>query len=52
MLTGAAYEVAVAKKVLASSKEQGEQALALIQAATPPAPASSGSLGTLVDIRA
>jgi hypothetical protein len=52
MLVGAAYEVAVAKKALANTKEQGEQALALIQAATPAAPAASGSVGTLVDVRA
>jgi hypothetical protein len=53
MLTGAAYDVAVAKKALASTKEEGEQALALIQAAVAPAaPAASGERGTLVDLRA
>jgi hypothetical protein len=52
-LTGAAYDVAVAKKALANTKEQGEQALALIQAAVaPPGPAASGSIGTLIDVRA
>jgi hypothetical protein len=53
MVAGAAYDVAVAKKALANTKEQGEQALALIQAAAaPPAPAASASIGTLVDVRA
>ena len=51
LLTGAAYEVAVAKKALASTKEQGQQALALIQAAAP-APARPGEVGHLIDIRA
>ncbi len=51
LLTAAAYDVAVAKKALASSKEQGQQALALIQAATP-APAQRGDLGQLVNVRA
>lgn len=42
LLAGAAYDMAVAKKALQSTREQGQQALQLIQAATP---ASSGSSG-------
>lgn len=49
-LTHAQYDVAVAKKALATTKEQGQQAVALIQAAAAPSP--QGSLGHLVDIRA
>lgn len=51
LLTAAAYDVAVAKKALANTKEQGQQALALIQAAAP-APAPQGDVGRLVDVRA
>jgi hypothetical protein len=40
---GLNYDVAVAKKALQSTREQGQQALQLIQAATPPANASVGS---------
>lgn len=50
--TGAAgleYDVAVAKKALQSTREQGQQALQLIQAATPPA-SSSGSVGTRLNV--
>ncbi len=39
---GLNYDVAVAKKALQSTREQGQQALQLIQAATPPASGSSG----------
>jgi len=51
-LTAARYEIAVAKKALATTREQGEQAVALIQAAEPPAATPQGSLGHLLDIRA
>jgi hypothetical protein len=42
---GASYDVAVARKVQQSTREQGEQALQLIEEATPP-PAASPSAGT------
>jgi hypothetical protein len=42
---GASYDVAVAKKVQQSTREQGEQALQLIEEATP-APAASPPAGT------
>jgi hypothetical protein len=35
---GASYDVAVAKKIQQSTREQGEQELALIEGATTPAP--------------
>ncbi|HEY8944898.1 MAG TPA: hypothetical protein VIM73_11580 [Polyangiaceae bacterium] len=52
-LLGPLYEVAVAKKVLSASKEQGQQALQLIQSAAAPAVATpQGAVGHLIDIRA
>jgi len=42
MLAGAQYDMAVAKKSLQSTREQGQQALQLIQASTPSPSASSG----------
>lgn len=42
---GASYDVAVARKVQQSTREQGEQALQLIEEATPP-PAASPPAGT------
>lgn len=52
-LVGPAYEVAVTKKVLANTQEQGKQALALIQSAVPPtAAAPEGPLGRLLNVRA
>jgi hypothetical protein len=51
MLAGAAYDMAVAKKALQSTREQGQQALQLIQAATPPAPsASSSGVGSRLNV--
>lgn len=47
-ITAAAYDVAVAKKALESTKESGKQAVALIQAAAPPV----GAPGHLLDIQA
>jgi len=42
---GANYDMAVAKKALQSTKEQGKQALQLIQAAMPsPTPGVGGNL--------
>lgn len=52
LLTAAAYDVAVAKKALTNTREQGQQALALIQSAVAPAAAPQGSLGHLLDVRA
>lgn len=52
MLQAATYDVAVAKKALQSTREQGQQALQLIQSATPaPASASSG-VGTRLNVTA
>jgi hypothetical protein len=42
---GPSYEVAVAKKVLQSTREQGQQALQLIQAASPPASNPGAGVG-------
>lgn len=49
-LAGAQYDVAVAKKVLQSTREQGQQALQLIQAATPPAASAGDGVGTRLNI--
>ncbi len=48
---GAAYQVAVAGKSLDLVKEQGQQAISLIEAAKAK-PAPQGSLGRTLDIRA
>ena len=50
MLAGAAYDVAVAKKSLQSTREQGQQALQLIQASTPSAPNASSGVGTRLNV--
>jgi hypothetical protein len=48
---GLGYDVAVAKKVLQSTREQGQQALQLIQAASPAASnAGPGSGGGRLDV--
>ncbi len=50
-LASAAYEVAVVGKVLDANKEQGQQALELIQAATAPvATVRHGNLGHHLNI--
>lgn len=49
MLAGAAYDMAVAKKALQSTREQGQQALQLIQAATP-APSGSSGVGSRLNV--
>jgi hypothetical protein len=46
-----AYDMAVAKKMLANTREQGQMALTLIEGAAP-APSPQGSLGTRIDVRA
>jgi len=50
MLAGAAYDMAVAKKSLQSTREQGQQALQLIQAATPSAPSAGSGVGTRLNV--
>lgn len=44
-VTGAAYDVAIASKQLQSTREQGRQALQLIQAATASTPSAASSPG-------
>ena len=47
------YAVLVAKRGLDAIKEQGDQALALIDGAKSPSPtAPSGSVGRLIDVKA
>lgn len=47
---GLGYDVAVAKKVLQSTREQGQQALQLIQAASPAASSTGASGGRRLDV--
>ncbi len=48
---GAQYDMAVAKKVQTSVKEQGQDALKLIESATAPQKlAASGHLGTKLNV--
>ena len=49
-LAGAQYDIAVAKKQLQSTQEQGKQALQLIQSATPSAPSASSGVGTKLNV--
>jgi hypothetical protein len=49
-LAGAQYDVAVAKKQLQSTREQGEQAVQLIQAATASAPNASSGVGSRLNV--
>lgn len=49
--TTAAYQIAVAGKVLDSNREQGQRAVALIQSAEVK-PAAHGSVGCLLDVKA
>jgi hypothetical protein len=49
--TTANYQIAVASKALDITRQQGEEAVSLIQSAGP-APAAQGSLGRLVNVRA
>lgn len=49
-LAGMAYDVAVAKKALQSTRDQGKQALQLIQAAVPAAPSASSGVGTRLNV--
>jgi hypothetical protein len=51
-LTRAAYEVTVAKKQLDATKEQGQQALQLIESAAAPQLAPTGQPGQLVNVKA
>ena len=52
-LAGATYDFKVARKMLDSVEEQGEQAVQLIQAAaSTPAAMPTGSVGRLLDVRA
>lgn len=49
--SGLAYDVAVAKKAQQSTRVQGEQAVALIQAATSSSPRpSSGDVGSRLNV--
>jgi hypothetical protein len=51
-LTGATYDFKVARKMLESVEQQGDQAVRLIQAAAAtPAPMPAGSVGRLLDVR-
>jgi hypothetical protein len=48
--TGMAYDVAIATKVNQSTREQGRQALELIQAATAPTSSPSSSVGKRLNV--
>jgi hypothetical protein len=48
--TSLAYDVAVAAKVNQSTREQGKQALQLIQSATAPTPGGSAGVGTRLNV--
>jgi hypothetical protein len=48
--TGLAYEVAVATKMNQSTREQGKQALQLIQSAMAPAASASPGVGTRLNV--
>jgi hypothetical protein len=48
--TGMAYDVAIATKVNQSTREQGRQALELIQAATAPPSSASSSVGGRLNV--
>lgn len=48
--TGLAYDVAVAAKMNQSTRDQGKQALQLIQSAVAPAPSGSPGVGTRLNI--
>ena len=48
--TGLAYEVAIASKMNQSTREQGKQALQLIQSAMAPAPSGNPGVGTRLNV--
>jgi hypothetical protein len=48
--TSMAYDVAIAKKMNESTREQGRQALALIQSATAPTSTTSAGVGSRLNI--
>lgn len=47
---GMAYDMAIAKKSLQSTREQGRQALELIQSASAPAASASSGVGGRLNI--
>jgi hypothetical protein len=44
------YDVAIAQKAQQSTREQGRQALQLIQSATPPAASATPGVGTRLNV--
>jgi hypothetical protein len=51
----ASYDIAVTKQILQGTREQGQQALSLIESARtapPPVQATQGSVGRMIDVKA
>jgi hypothetical protein len=47
---GLSYDMAIAQKSLQSTREQGRQALQLIQSASAPAPSASAGVGGRLNV--